>query len=105
MFRQQYSMLPLTWLQQRTRVMRPTAYENSSLGEVSREAGSPKTVSVRQTFVTNSSMLLESLGVTTICREYTSTRDAKGCPPIGIIDDHTVIGPALDVQETLPYER
>ena len=63
------------------------------------------TVSVGQTFVTKPSMLLENLGITTICREYTSARDAKGCQPVGIIDDNTDIGPALDVQVTLLYGR
>ena len=30
-------------------------------------------------------MLYDNLGITTICGEYTSTRDAKRCQPIGIL--------------------
>ena len=45
------------------------------------------------------------LASTTICRAYTSTRDAKGSQPFGIKRDNTVIGPAVDVQVTLQYGR
>ena len=76
-----------------------------SIGEVSREARFFRTVSFGQIFVTKPSMLFEKLGITTICKEYTSTGDAKGCQPIGSIDDKTAIGPALDAKVTLPCGR
>ena len=51
-------------------------------------------------------MLFVNVGITTICRGYTSTRDAKNrCQRIGITYDNTVIGSAIDVQVTLQYGR
>ena len=57
-----------------------------SLGEVSREAGLHMTVLLGQTFVTKPSMSLESWGITMMCTEYISTRDAHGSKPIGTVD-------------------
>ena len=51
------------------------------------------TVLVGHSCVMKQSMLLETLGITTICREYTSARDSKECQLVGIIYDNTVIGP------------
>ena len=49
--------------------------------------------------------LLGSWCVTTICREYTSTRGARGSKAIGTTNDKTVIGQALDVLVTVQYGR
>ena len=90
MFQHKYSMSPLAWLEQRASVMRPTVFPNlEDTREASKEAGFPMTVSVGHTFVTKPSMQLENWVITTICREYTSIRDAKGFPPIAIIDANT----------------
>ena len=50
-------------------------------------------------------MMSKDSGIKTICREYTTTRDAKGSELLGIMIDHAVIGPALDVQVSLQYGR
>ena len=86
------------WFKQRASVMRPTAYQSSKVWERFEEK---LTVSMRQTNATKPSMLSGNLGITTICREYTSARDATGSRPVGTRVDNTVTDPALDVQVTL----
>ena len=41
------------------------------------ETGFSMTITVGHMFATRLSMLFENVGITTICREYRSTRDAK----------------------------
>ena len=82
--------------------MRTTVFPTAAL-EMSREAWFPMTVSIGQTLVTKPSMLRENVGVTTIRRAVTSSRDAKRQQLVRIVHDNTVIGPALDAQETIQH--
>ena len=73
--------------------------EFKSNGEDSREAGYLMSLSGTNT-CDDTVHVTGNWIITTVCREYTSTRDTKGSKPIGIIDENTAIGPALDVQVT-----
>ena len=59
--------------------------------KASKEAGIHMKSQWDKPFVTNHSILKEEMGVTTVCQEYTSTRDDEESRPVGMLNDNVVI--------------